>query len=232
MLLSQLSTVASRHRLQHVSPGTIPFVTGEARLSSSPKATQHGEGEGATERDRDNTEGQGARAYAPKSVRMLNYNIEGLMAKISEADFIEYVNTFDIVCLTETFLVHDRRLDCFSDFEQYFSPAFKFTVHDNKCSGGVLVMVKSKHSHLVQRIDTLADNIVVLKIDKTVFGFEKDVIFCGAYVPPSSSPYYKQAHVTVTCSVSLVEQCVLDCMQTFGQSCVYLLAGDFNARTG
>ncbi|KAK7467985.1 hypothetical protein BaRGS_00036791, partial [Batillaria attramentaria] len=71
-----LSTVASRHRLQHVSPGSIPFVTGEARLSSSPEASQHSEGEGATERDRDNTEGQGARAYAPKSVRMLNYNIE------------------------------------------------------------------------------------------------------------------------------------------------------------
>ena len=73
--------------------------------------------------------------------------------------------------------------------------------------------------------------MVVLKFDKTVFSSDKHVILCGAYVCPPDSPYYKQTHRAVASSISVVEQCLLDCAEKTEQS-PFLLCGDFNARTG
>ncbi|KAK7450085.1 hypothetical protein BaRGS_00039986, partial [Batillaria attramentaria] len=41
-----------------------------------------------------------------------------------------------------------------------------------------------------------------------------------------------QPQVAVTSAISLVEQCILDCVQRYGDTCYYLLCFDFNARTG
>ncbi|KAK7492888.1 hypothetical protein BaRGS_00015835, partial [Batillaria attramentaria] len=54
--------------------------------------------------------------------------------------------------------------------------------------------------------------------------------------PPGARSAYSglewQPHVAVTSAISLVEQCILDCVQRYGDTCYYLLCGDFNARTG
>ena len=73
--------------------------------------------------------------------------------------------------------------------------------------------------------------LLVLKFDKTVFSSDKHVILCGAYVCPPDSPYYKQTHGAITSSISVIEQCLLDCAEKIEQS-LFLLCGDFNARTG
>ena len=33
-------------------------------------------------------------------LRILNWNVEGLLGKVCEADFMQYVSEFDIICFT------------------------------------------------------------------------------------------------------------------------------------
>ena len=66
---------------------------------------------------------------AGKPLRILNWNVEGLLGKVCEADFMQYVSEFDITCFTETFLERVDPLDCFPDFLQFSSPAVKLSRH-------------------------------------------------------------------------------------------------------
>ena len=173
---------------------------------------------------------QHSQCVTQKSVRILNWNVEGLLSKLGEAEFIQYVSSFDIICFTETFLAYQSALDCFPDFVQFSRPAVKLS-NQGRRSGGVLILVRRALENFVEVIDLTPDNIVVLKFDKTVFSSDKHVILCGAYVCPPDSPYYKQTHGAVTSSMSVIEQCLLDCAEKIEQS-LFLLCGDFNARTG
>ena len=114
---------------------------------------------------------------------------------------------FDIICLTETFLERIQPLDSFPDFLQFSSPALKLS-HQGRSSGGVLLWVKRAWEKYVSVLDLLQDNMVWLKIDRTVFSCEKHVVLCGAYVCPSDSPYYRQAHVAVTSSIYSIKLCL------------------------
>ena len=86
---------------------------------------------------------------------------------------------FEIICLTETFLERIQPLDCFPDFLQFSSPALKLS-HHGRSSGGVLLWVKRAWEKYVSVLDLLQDNMVWLKIDRSVFSCEKHVVLCGA----------------------------------------------------
>ena len=88
-----------------------------------------------------------------------------------------------------------------------------------------MILVRRALENFVEVIDLTPDNIVVLKFDKTVFSSDKHVILCGAYVCPPDSPYYKQTHGAITSSISVTEQCLLDCAEKNEQS-LFLLCGE------
>jgi hypothetical protein len=152
------------------------------------------------------------------------------MNKLSDADFVQYVSGFDIVCFIETFLEYKTPLDCFQDFIQFFSPSIKLT-HQGRSSGGVLIMVKRTFEKLVTELTPTQDNMVWLKLNKDFFGQDKDVILEGVYICPPGSPYYEQEHVHVTTGISFLEDSILNLIPDH-QDCTFLLCGDFNARTG
>lgn len=164
--------------------------------------------------------------------RFLNWNVEGLLGKLAEIDFINYVNDFDIVCFTETFLEFESNLDCFGDFIQYFSPAIKLS--DNaRSSGGVLLMVKRNLKPLVKEADMpRTDNMVWIKLDKSLFQSDRDVLMCAVYVCPYGSAYYRQEHVNVSSTIYTLEQLLLDSIEEHGDSLLYLVSGDMNGRCG
>ncbi|KAK7490772.1 hypothetical protein BaRGS_00018001, partial [Batillaria attramentaria] len=41
---------------------------------------------------------------ASKSLAFLNWNVDGLLSKLDDGEFIDYVSSFDLVCLVETFV--------------------------------------------------------------------------------------------------------------------------------
>ena len=79
-------------------------------------------------------------------------NIAGLVNILKDGDWIDYVNEFDVVSLTETYT--DKGLDIsyvFPNFKVYIAPALKLS-HQGRRSGGVMVMVKKQFVSYVKEI--------------------------------------------------------------------------------
>ena len=118
---------------------------------------------------------------------MLNYNIEGLFNKVDDEDFVQFVNKFDLVCLTETFLNFELNQNVFKDFKLFNAPARKLS-HWGRCSGGTLVMIKKCFEQYFERVDVKIHNIVALKMSKVLVEVDRDILVVAGYILPQESP--------------------------------------------
>ena len=161
-------------------------------------------------------------------MKFLSWNIGGLSRVIGDTDFKGYVENFDIVCLSETFI--DNTFDLTQHFpkhDKYISPALKLSIQGRK-SGRVLVLVNKQLTDVVERIDIGLDHTVVLKMPKTLFNTPHDVIVLCTYVPQLGSPYYNNA--TYKSHIENIDTCILQLLEKYNDFHLILM-GDFNART-
>ena len=89
-------------------------------------------------------------------------------------------------------------------------------------------MVKKHISKFVERISVQCDNMIVLKLSRTLFGTEDDCLYLSTYVPPSGSPFYDSADSN--CHTAEVEKYICDLLEELGDVNI-ICNGDFNART-
>lgn len=140
---------------------------------------------------------------------------------------MNYVNQFDFVCLTETFL--DSSFDfsyIFTDYLKFHVPAKKFSFQGRN-SGGVLLLVRKRLEKFVSRINLECDNTIAVKVDKCVFDTNKDVIVIATYVVPEGGPLYDDK--VVKDGILILEEALL---QQFNKDNDYfIILGDLNART-
>ena len=61
-----------------------------------------------------------------RSLSFLHWNVNGLLSKLQDTDFISFVCTFDFACIVETF-VEDFQSDVFVGYKVFCKPAVKFT---------------------------------------------------------------------------------------------------------
>jgi exonuclease III len=141
---------------------------------------------------------------------------------------VQYVKSFDVVCLTETFIAFDINLHVFAEFNTYFAPAKKLS-QQGRHSGGVCVLVKKYLSSYIDEINIDYDQTVILKINKSLFNTDKDIVMLSSYIPPYDSPYYNMSEFDS--GVDWIEQCLTDVWEMIDNFYI-LLCGDFNARTG
>ena len=55
-------------------------------------------------------------ANCKMSLRFLSYNIAGLLPKLDNVAFVNYITSFDLVCLTETYVASEFQSNLFKDF--------------------------------------------------------------------------------------------------------------------
>ena len=153
-----------------------------------------------------------------------SWNIEGLASKLGEPGFMDYVLSFDICCLLETFTPENFDFSSLSNENVVFhAPAVKLS-HRGRRSGGVVIMAKRAIAQRIFEVKCAHDNMIILRIS----GFTSDVIMVCVYVPPLDSPYYNGKNVK--CNILLLEEELLELQQNYPKSSV-LVCGDFNART-
>ena len=157
---------------------------------------------------------------------MLTWNVGGLLSKLTDNDFVDYIKSFDVICLTETYVEYNLQIHVFADFNMYFSPAKKLS-HHGRCSGGVIVLVRTSLSHHFEQLQH-AEQTVVLKISKKLFNTDKYIIFVATYVPPYGSAYYNTADPSD--GIDGIEQSLTGMWELFDDFYI-LLCGDLNART-
>jgi hypothetical protein len=80
----------------------------------------------------------------------------------------------------------------------------------------------------VKQVNVNSHNFGAFLINKTLFGFDKDVLYIYCYVQPEGSPYY--AYFDVENGIVLLEDYLTDCLLTYGDVYVFL-CGDLNSRT-
>ena len=118
------------------------------------------------------------------------FNVENLAGKLPDCSFINYVSSFDFVCLTETFA--DATFDfngLFTEHVKFVAPAKRLS-RQGRNSGGVLLLIKRAVCKFVKQIQINCANTVAVRIDKSVFNADKDVLLIASYVAPEHSPFY------------------------------------------
>ena len=160
--------------------------------------------------------------------RCLSWNVESLLSKLDDPEFIPYLQSFSFVCLTETFVEYFDDFGRFSDFDIFVSPAQKLS-HRGRRSGGVVCLLRTSHKRFVKPINCDCGNILVFRVCKELFHTVKDFLLFCVYVPPSGSPFYDDKDISD--GITILEQCIIDMIEVHGD-CSIMLMGDFNARTG
>ena len=162
-----------------------------------------------------------------RKIRLLGWNAEGLFEKLGLNGVSEYINSFDIACLGETFTYSSFDFSIkFGDFIALHSPAKKFNFR-GRPSGGLVVLVRKSLERFITIIDTKISHIICFKIAKELLNSAKDILFLGTYVHPSDSVFYTDEDHE--CTLEAMEQFLLDQMEE-GDDNDYLIVGDLNAR--
>lgn len=163
-----------------------------------------------------------------KQLSLLNWNIEGLLSKSDLPGFKDFLASFDIICLTETFLQYPLSTKILGDDYETFSAEAKKVSYFGRASGGVMSLVHKRLLDKVHRLDTCTDNAIVFKIDKQLLYTEKDLIMVHIYIPPIQSTYYKD-NKDKGLGIELLEDCIEQLLEIHDAH--LLICGDLNART-
>lgn len=164
-----------------------------------------------------------------KCLTFCSWNVNGLISKLTDPDFVNYITSFDICVITETFTMPTFDFSVhFHDFLVLHSPASKLS-RQGRHSGGVVMLIRRSLQGLFQEINCLFSNMLCVKFSNLVFGTDKDVMFIGIYNHPSGSAYYVDKDFD--CTLDLLEEFLLNHMES-RHDCYYLITGDLNARIG
>jgi exonuclease III len=114
-----------------------------------------------------------------KPLLVLYQNVRGLRSKLADFYFNSCITSYDVICLTETWL-HTNILDT-----ELFCDDFSIFQLDrvNKRGGGVLIAVHSKLSAQILPFNNSMDvEFIAAKIQVNL----SYVYVCCSYVPPNS----------------------------------------------
>ena len=124
-------------------------------------------------------------------------------------------------------ILHDYVDGAFDNFSVFTCKATSSN-RGGRPMGGITVLIKNEICHLVKRICNDFIFGVVLKIDKSVFNLDKDVVFMSVYLPPANSTIFDIIDSEYK-GISSIEN-ILITNNLFDHN--ILICGDFNARTG
>ena len=93
-------------------------------------------------------------------------------------DFIDYLDTFDLICLTETFVDEGFEITALKEFIMfiYIAPAKKLS-RQGRRSGGIVVSIRKCFAHLFRQITVNFYNFIVLESSKAPLNTDKDVLW-------------------------------------------------------
>ena len=155
--------------------------------------------------------------------------MESLFDKLTLPGICEFIGSFDIACLGETFTLPDFDFSLkFEDFIAVHWPAEKFT-ELGRPSGGLVVLIKKKIKPFVEIIKTNVNHVICLKIKKELLNSAKDLLYISTYIHPSNSVFY--SNKTYDDTLEMLEEFLADELQKEDNVDI-LLNGDLNARIG
>ena len=110
-------------------------------------------------------------------IKISTINVGGLQSKLKSNDFTEYINEYDLVCITET------HLDIFDNYNiNNYSVNNKVRNNCKRKSGGISLIFKSSLKNLITIKETNSE--FVLWFTFKGVATESDILFGCVYLPP------------------------------------------------
>ena len=159
-----------------------------------------------------------------KFIQILAWNVDKLRRHTRNPEFKEFCSGYDIICVIETW---GRSQDDFSDLLETHEAFTSIRSEAENFSGGIIVYINKHILPGCARIFTTFKDSVFIKLDKTLFSLERDLIVGAIYLSPAGSVIYTEGESVV----QLLEEKIAKIMDQH-HDCDILLAGDFNSRTG
>ena len=148
-------------------------------------------------------------------IKISTINVGGLQSKLKFPDFTEYINEYDLICITET------HLDIFDNYNiNNYSVYNKVRNNCKRKSGGISLIFKSSLKNLITIKETNSEFVLWFTLKGVAT--ESDILFGCVYLPPEGSPY---AHST------MFDELENDIINVNINDLPLCLLGDFNSRT-
>jgi hypothetical protein len=155
------------------------------------------------------------------SIDICAWNINGgLSDKLGMDDIQEFLNEFDIILLSESWLYPWEDISISQSYETINIARSKIHPHARRNSGGLVVAVKNTISKFVSIVARTCDHIVVVKIKNT-----SDIFIIFVYLPPEGTTFL------CDCGSDYISSLNETIAKFVNMGQVYV-CGDFNARTG
>lgn len=149
----------------------------------------------------------------------MSLNVCGVNRRLQYNEFVEFLSSFDVICLTET------KTD---DTDVLQIPGFSVFLK-NRCrlskvrSGGIALLIRDSLVKYVTVINTNCKYVSWFKMNKSLFNIDEDIYFGAVYIPPEGSKYSSP-----DCYVEIEHELI-----NISRECKYVcLMGDFNSRIG
>lgn len=154
--------------------------------------------------------------------------MQGLVKKLIDPDFLDYINAYDVLLLTETWCNKYSNIDI-QGYTVYSCPRPKCSKRAKRDSGGIAIYCKNKLVDGLEIVKMDNKGIVWLKLKSSFFRFENDHYYCVCYVPPEKSKLY-----TDMCALQDFDYFdkIADDIRYYDNLGEVFLCGDFNSRTG
>ena len=101
-----------------------------------------------------------------KKLKILTWNISGLLGRLLDGEVVAFIKKHDIICLQETFLLFDFNTAFkFPNYKSVQTKAIKLS-KAGRPSGGIIVLYKKELDKYIKVMKSENDNIIGLNIGK------------------------------------------------------------------
>ena len=157
------------------------------------------------------------------------WNVNGIINKLDDCDFVNFISDFDVLLFTETWNSRLSKIDL-NGFKFFSCPRPKYNRSAKRNSGGLIIYYKEIYHRHIQLVSINNDGIVWLKLSRDFTGSEHDVYFCVCYIPPENSSVYSNVNSP------MYNRDYFDVLNNdicrYSEKGIVFLTGDLNARTG
>jgi len=152
--------------------------------------------------------------------------VNGLARKLSDSDFYDIINDYDIVFLSETWLSNNSHINL--DIQGFHSEHLlgnnAINTRKGRYSGGLSLYYKQTLNNHIKIVEKDQHGIMWVKLCKDLFDFQQDVYICNVYIPPNNS------NVIDTINFDFIEQIEVG-IEKYKLLGKIFISGDLNCRT-
>ena len=148
------------------------------------------------------------------------FNIQGgICVKSIDSNYIQLVNSFDIVSIQETWLTEKQSIQI--DGYDYFRNDRKKGKGSKRGHGGLVIFFKQGLKNGLKKICSKNPDTMWVKLDKTFFGLNNNLYIVATYIPPSDSIIHKTHDIFNTLNNEIA---------IYSQLGDVMIIGDLNSR--